>query len=195
MPRVNALDSYFQIPQAETYSAIDRAISARAILAGVSGTGPQAADQEAKVVAGQSLEEKLFDALANAKIITSRVAMHLDLHWRDRFFSALDRIHDPDVWDDSDRPVTVESVKTFLRAMFLLSPLENPSLGLSPRGTILAGWKNREGNLTLDFSGQDMVTWSLKASHGDWDEPAAGITRIESLVERLEPYPQRGLFG
>src|SRR5690349_7172186 len=40
----------------------------------------------------RSLGERLFDATAEPKIWTSRVAMHLDLPSRDRFFKQLDRL-------------------------------------------------------------------------------------------------------
>src|ERR1700730_14825270 len=45
-----------------------------------------------------TLQERLFDALAGAKVLTAQVAMHLDRQWRDKLFRQLDSLHDPDEW-------------------------------------------------------------------------------------------------
>ena len=48
----------------------------------------------------KSLEERLFDALASVKVLTSKIAMHLDRKWRDRLFAQLDRMHSPGAFLD-----------------------------------------------------------------------------------------------
>ena len=53
----------------------------------------------------KTLEDRLFDATANVKILTSQVAMHLDPEWRERLFKQLDSLHDPEEWEAEDKPI------------------------------------------------------------------------------------------
>ena len=82
---------------------------------------------------GKSVAERLFDATAEVKMLTSQVAMHLENEWRERLFSQLDRLHDPDEWDKDDRPVERSSFSTFLKTICDLRPAVRP--GLPGRGT------------------------------------------------------------
>src|SRR5688572_7984807 len=60
----------------------------------------------------QSDTERVFQALAGAKILTSQVAMHLSKDWRDRLFGQLDSLHDTSEWERGDSPVAHGSYAT-----------------------------------------------------------------------------------
>src|SRR3569833_3455064 len=54
---------------------------------------------------GASLEEQLFDARAEAKIVTSRVAMRIGDEWRRRLYRQLDSLLDVEEWLAADTPL------------------------------------------------------------------------------------------
>ena len=94
----------------------------------------------------KTLEDRLFDATANVKILTSQVAMHLDREWRERLFKQLDSLHDPEEWEAEDKPIQQSSFATFLKAICQIRPSVRPGLGLSHDGQLVAAWtsgKNR----------------------------------------------------
>src|ERR1041385_3910343 len=70
----------------------------------------------------RSLEERLFDSLAQAKQLTANVAMHLDRAWRDKLFAKLDKLLAAEDWHDEDLPITAASFATFLRMIIYMSP-------------------------------------------------------------------------
>ena len=65
----------------------------------------------------RTLEEKLFDATAGVKVMTSQVAMYLDSQWRSKLFKQIDLLHDVDEWEQGDEPLQRESFATFLKAI------------------------------------------------------------------------------
>src|SRR5689334_1037261 len=52
-----------------------------------------------------SMEERLYDSLATAKVMTAQVAMYLDRPWRDRLFAQLDSLLDAAEWHEEDVPI------------------------------------------------------------------------------------------
>jgi hypothetical protein len=122
------------------------------------------------------LGEQLFDALANAKVLTSKVAMHLDSGWREAIFRQLDSLHGPDEWEAGDKPVEQHSFSTFLKAIFILRPERRPGLGLSHGGNLIAAWTAGEDRLTVEFLPQDRVRWVLS------DHRHGGVARYAGDV-------------
>ena len=60
----------------------------------------------------QSLEEKLFDAKANVKVMFSKVSMHFSDETRTKIFKFIDFLHDEDDWEEGDSPINSESFNT-----------------------------------------------------------------------------------
>ena len=142
----------------------------------------------------ETLEESLFEATANAKILTSQIAMHIGREWRDRLFQQLDSLHDPAEWDCEDLPIQKASFATFLKAVFQLAPRVRPGLGLSYQGHLLAAWVREADRLTIEFLPNDRVQWIMSKYVGGEVERFAGEVGVSRLAESLDPYePQRWL--
>lgn len=135
------------------------------------------------------LDLTLFDVLARAKICTAQFSMFLDRGWRDRFFKKLDRMHRADTWDTDDVAVLETSVRTFLRSMLAWKPKDEPAIGLSVRGHMLASWKKDSDRLTVEFLPHDKIAWVLLATQTD-DDRASGLSSMKRLSKVISPYPQ-----
>lgn len=144
----------------------------------------------------KSLEERLFDATASVKILTSQVAMHLDREWRERLFKQLDSLHDPEVWDAEDNPIQQSSFATFLKAICQIRPTVRPGLGLSHAGHLIAAWTSGKNRLTIEFMRNDRVRWVVSRYPEGELEQVAGQTLVSRLLESLKPYsPEEWLFN
>lgn len=130
---------------------------------------------------GINIEERLYEAVAVAKIATSHVAMYLDPEWRKRLFRQLDSLHDVAEWEPGTSPVTRSSFVGFLRAMFYVKPLRKPGLGLSVYGELLAAWTIGKDELTLRFMDENHARISVRREVGDKQE--VGV--YESAIDRL----------
>jgi hypothetical protein len=144
----------------------------------------------------QSLDARVFNALAEAKILTSRVAMHIDREVRNRFFRQLDSLHDIDEWEEGDKPVNQSSFQTFLKAILSIRPEQPPGLGMSHTGNLIAAWMTARDRLTIEFLPNDRVRWVL-ARYRDDEEPArfAGQTKVSELIEGLAPHRPEHWFS
>jgi hypothetical protein len=136
----------------------------------------------------RSLEEKLYDRLADFKIRTSRVAMHLDRDWRLRLFRQLDSLLDAESWEVDDPPPSLTSFATFLRMLVLLRPARRPGLGAAVDGNLIATWTAGEDHLTIECMAKDQTRWNLAATIDGDRERAAAITPIRRLKSVLSPY-------
>jgi hypothetical protein len=135
------------------------------------------------------LEHQIFDALAQVKILTSQVAMHLDSEWRAKLFRQLDSLHDIAEWEPGDEPIQKGSFATFLRAMLSINPKRRPGLGLSQAGNLVAAWTTNDDQLTIEFLTHDRVRWVLsRRLDADTLERFAGETRADLLSARLSEY-------
>lgn len=142
-----------------------------------------------------TLEEQLFEATAGAKILVSRVAMHLDTALRRKLFDQLDSLHDIENWENGDIPLQQESFSTFLKTLFLLRPTIRPGLGLSIRGHLVATWRKGENRLTIEFLPKEKVLWvATISSNGDFEHTASEMP-IAKLRERLKPFAEEGWIG
>lgn len=140
-------------------------------------------------VVERSLEERIFDATAGVKILTSRVAMHLDREWRDKLFRQLDSLHDPEEWELGNAPIQQASFATFLKAIVGLRPQKRPGLGLSHAGHLIAAWTKESERLTIEFLGNDRVRWVIGRRDADGElEQIAGHVTVSGLAAALSPY-------
>jgi len=154
----------------------------------IAGLMQTSTTRTARVSVEPSLHERLFDALAEVKIMTSKVAMHLDKQWRQKLFAQLDSLHDPDEWEEGEEPLQQESFATFLKAMLAINPERRPGLGLSSLGHLIAAWTTGSDRLTIEFLPGDRTRWVLaRAVSGETDR-FAGDTPVSRLVEGLAPY-------
>jgi hypothetical protein len=149
----------------------------------------------ASPTAGQSLQERLFDATANVKILTSQIAMHLEKEWRNKLFRQLDSLHDPREWEPEDEPVQQASFATFLKAIIRIKPKRRPGLGLSHAGHLIAAWTVGADRLTIEFLANDRVRWVIGRRRDDEPEHIAGQTRVSRLTEALAPYDPTTWFS
>lgn len=143
----------------------------------------------------KSIDEQLFDATANVKILTSQVAMHLDREWRERLFQQLDSLHDPEEWEAEDKPIQQSSFATFLKAICQIKPTVRPGLGLSHGGQLVAAWTSGKNRLTIEFMPNDRVRWVVSRYPDGELEQFAGQTMVSRLMVGLRPYsPEEWLF-
>lgn len=142
-----------------------------------------------------TLEERLFDALADVKILTAQVAMHLDREWRARLFQQLDSLHDPAEWGEGDQPVEHASFATFLKAMLSIDPERRPGLGLSHAGHLIGAWTADQDRLTIEFLPGDRIRWILSRRRDVDTERFAGDTAVTRLAEGLAPYHPQHWFA
>ena len=141
------------------------------------------------------LQERLFDALAGVKILTSTVAMHLDQEWRKRLFSQLDSLHEVEEWEPGDQPIQQSSFATFLKAMLTIKPERRPGLGLSHAGNLIAAWTTGHDHLTIEFLLHDRIRWVLSRHFGNDTERFAGETGVARLTESLANYHPEHWFS
>lgn len=134
------------------------------------------------------LAERLYDALAAAKVMTAEVAMHLDHGWRDRLFAQLDDLLDVEDWHDDDQPLLPASFRTFLRMILHQKPERRPGLGLSHQGNLIGAWTQGNDRLTLEFLPGDIIRWTLSCDMDGGRERAAGDNVVARLPEVLSPY-------
>lgn len=143
-------------------------------------------------VVPQSLAERVFVALADAKIWTSRMMTRLDLAARDRYYRQLDLLHDCDEWFGDDQPLLLESYKSFVRFMIAEGRQSKPSLAMNPDGHLLAVWEVNGNRLTIEFKSGDRLQWVVSCADGD---RTAGMTTLEAIMSRLAPYQPDAWFG
>ena len=132
--------------------------------------------------------EQLFVALAEAKVWTSKIAMHLDVDTRDRLFRQLDILHEADEWAEGDKPVCLASYKSLVRAMLFHKVNCRPSLSLMPSGNLLALWDRDGDRLTVEFLPDDRTRWFVQQATSKGPERAAGTSPLERLRQVLMPY-------
>jgi len=142
----------------------------------------------------RSVEEQLFAALADAKIWTSKIAMHLDPDTRKRLFSQLDVLHDAEEWDARDKVVNLESYKSLVRAIIHHSIDCRPSLALMPSGNLLAQWKDNQAILTVEFLTGNRARWLVQNHTADGPERVSGTSPLERLRIVLAPYSAERWF-
>jgi hypothetical protein len=131
------------------------------------------------------ITERLFDALAAAKVLTSQVAMHLDPTWRTRLFRQLDSLHDIEEWEEGDLPLRSASYQTFLKGMLALDPQRRPGLGLSSGGNLIAAWTTGDDRLTIEFLPDDQARWVISRRGVDGPARYAGHEPVSSLPDSL----------
>jgi hypothetical protein len=141
------------------------------------------------------IHERLFDALAAAKVLTSRVAMHFTLEWRDKLFRQLDSLHDPAEWEEGDLPVHQASFMTFLKAMLTINPARRPGLGLSHAGNLIAAWTTGGDRLTIEFMLHDRIRWVISRRYDDGPVRYAGDVPVSRLAEGLSKHNPEHWFS
>jgi hypothetical protein len=126
---------------------------------------PRIADVTAST-AVLSLEESLFDNAANLKIAFAAIAMHLSPDWRRVIFKQLDRLLDSASWEEDSALIAFPPFITFLRFVIYAAPTRFPSLGVSPKGHILAAWLCPPQQIAVEFLEADkaVATFSIQTA-------------------------------
>lgn len=135
-----------------------------------------------------SPEQKVFFALASAKIWFSKIAMHFPISERDRIFKQLDVLHNFEDWDDLDHPISVESFKTFVRAIIIYKINAKPSISLMPDGNLLARWLDTNDKMVIEFLPENHVRWMIEDKNFPEDETASGKAALNRLKQVIAPY-------
>jgi hypothetical protein len=148
----------------------------------------------ASLVLDQSLEAKLYAALADAKVLTAQIAMHLDRSWRDKLFRQLDSLHDIDEWDLDTEPLHKASFSTFLRTLHAVGAKRRPGLGLSFSGNLIGAWTVGVNRLTIEFLPNDQLRWAVLREYGQQPERASGKTTVGRIGAVLAPYDPKIWF-
>ena len=136
----------------------------------------------------KSCAEQLYDALAEAKVMTAQIAMHLDSDWQAELFAELDDLLKLEDWHEDDKPFGGSSFATFLRVILIEKPKCRPGLGVSDLGNLIAAWTNGTARLTLECYPGDMIRWVLSCKIDDEVERAAGETQVRRLPTVLQPF-------
>lgn len=151
-------------------------------------TNSQAPSLFSSASSKKTLDEEMFDAKANVKLLTSQVAMYIEDKWRNNIFSQIDSLHDLDNWDEDLLPARRQSVLTFLKTIVEIRPKIYPGLGVSPKGNLVAAWTSEHRRLTIEFMSSDRIQWIVSQKDRDDVERVAGKTSIERFFECLEPF-------
>lgn len=180
---------YFNLPSGSTFgSSLSDAASAINQQIDKLQIKPSPASLKAASPASTNIEEKLFDATSNAKVLTSHIAMHLNPKVRDKLFAQIDDLHSIDEWEHDDLPLQKQSFATFLKAILHVRPERLPSLGLTHTGVLIAAWTTSKDSLTIEFLPKDHVRWVLSKHVDDEIERYAGHTPVTKLADGLAPY-------
>jgi len=138
--------------------------------------------------------EQILAKRTSLKRIAATVAMHLDRAWKGELFSELDRLLDPDDWDDSFELPSEQSFSTFLRMIIYLHPTRRPALGLGPSGHFLAAWSHGDARIAIECVGQDEVRWVLSRTVEGDRESGAGRVQLHRVPDVTAPYQPERLF-
>lgn len=133
-------------------------------------------------------EERLFDLRSKFKMAVSRVSMHLPTGWRDRIFSQIDSLLDPEEWDFFDTLPTEDCFNTFLRLLLILKPTRLPGIGIANDGILVAAWTVGVNRLTIQCLENDSIKLALARFDDNHIERAAIDTYIDRVAEILRPY-------
>lgn len=133
------------------------------------------------------VKERLFDARANVKIMTSKVSMHINPGLREKLFHQIDMLHDPDEWEEDDVPLNELSYKAFLSGFLQINPERGPGLGISHTGNLIASWVTDRDRLIIEFM-PNKVKWVITRFINDESEQFTGRTKINRLLESLIPH-------
>lgn len=139
-------------------------------------------------VNSKKINEVMFDAKANIKILTSQVAMYIENKWRNNIFNQIDVLHDIDNWDEDLLPASRQSTITFLKTIVEVRPKIYPGLGISPKGNLVAAWTSTGRNLTVEFMPNDKIQWIVSQQQKGDIERVVGKTSIERFFQCLEPF-------
>jgi hypothetical protein len=143
----------------------------------------------------KSMEERLFDSKANAKIYTSKVAMRINESWRKQLFRQIDSVLDADEWLEGDEPLTSESYQTFLRLMLVIQPSVKPGLGMTSGGNLMAIWQTGDARLTIYCFGDDELRYVLSYLEEGKRRTAAADASIRNIQKLLAAFQPEQWFG
>ncbi|MBL4590263.1 MAG: hypothetical protein JKY11_09335 [Alphaproteobacteria bacterium] len=144
----------------------------------------------------QTLDEVIFDARANVKVLFSEISMYFPTELKEKLFHQIDLLHDTDDWEDGDNPVQISSFKTFLRWFYLDQPSQLPNFGMSNGGLLIATWlsNHNKDRLILEFRSDDHIKWFATKHYDDEQDMSSGITSASRLIHHLASYKASDWF-
>jgi len=140
------------------------------------------------------IEERLFDARAAVKILTSQVSMHIKPELREKLFRQIDMMHDPDEWEPDDIPIIESSFKAFLSGLLQINPERGPGLGLTYNGNLIASWRTGRDRLIIEFM-PNKVKWVITRFIDGELEQFVGHVLVNRLLNSLASYNPEQWFS
>lgn len=134
-----------------------------------------------------SVESMLFGLSTHVKVGWSRLAMHLPEAWKQRIFSQIDLLLDPDEWDDEDPDAFRASSTTMLRFFCSQHGPKAPALSLTPGGHLVSTWKHETDLLHLEYLEDDIVRWATTTFVDGDRVVASGRCPIRALNGLISP--------
>lgn len=134
----------------------------------------------------ENLEAKLFSNKAHLKAITSQVAMHLSSDERRSLFEEIDRLLSASEWEDESSEIDEKSFRSFLRFTIYAHPRRLPNLGVSPDGSLLAGWHSGEKSAHAEFFADDQCVAFVRLQSPRGPERIARRGHVAGLREFIE---------
>ena len=141
------------------------------------------------------LPDPLAARLHDFQTLMSKVSMHFGPKFSVELNRQLISLLDSEQWEEDDVLPSVQSFKTFYRALVFLEVEKRPGLGVGIDGSMVAAWTIGANRLTLECKKGDAVHWVLSRSNNlEVPEKAAGITIVTRLHAVLEPYSPNDWF-
>jgi hypothetical protein len=106
----------------------------------------------------------------------------------------LDRLFDPEDWQEDFRLPSEQSFSTFLRMIIYLHPTKRPGIGLSPTGHFLSAWTRGKDRLIIECIARDEVRWVLSRTIDGERESGAGKVLLHRVPDVTAPYDPEPLF-
>ncbi len=157
----------------------------------ISDAGPSSATTIASSeqhLQANTLDNRIFNETSFYKTYTAAVAMHLTGEWRDNFFKQIDRLIDPENWDDEDELISRASFQTLIKLVTLPNVTVRPSINVSQFGDAMATWARPEGRLTVYCRPNENIQWVVQSEENGFWESATGQTHLSRLLPAIEPY-------
>jgi hypothetical protein len=163
------------------------------------GTGTKRTQDEPKPVleatapqaVASTLELRLFDARANAKLVAARLSMHLPGDWRLKVHKRLDELLDVADWDVDDSLLDPNSMQSFLRFVIYAEVTTVPAIGMSPTGNLVAVWRHPNQRATIEFQPGDRCLALLTETADD----EKSIMTFVGTASKAKEFLQREQFA
>lgn len=132
-----------------------------------------------------SFDSQVLARLFDLKVLISQYAVHLKSKERDRLFTYLNRLVDPNAWHEYDPLPQQSSFKAFLRWALFARWTEWSGIGFSHSGNILVSWRRPNDRVTAEFLPRDEIRWTTSVLIEGRKEIAAGVCHLRRFPQAI----------